>query len=68
LRDALAWRGLEGGACRNDTTASVPPALPAVPMEIAGFWRRLGSLVIDRVVTGMVVTVIVHGAAQVNPV
>lgn len=36
----------------NTTTAVEPPMLPASPLEIAGFWRRLFALFIDLLMLG----------------
>ena len=36
----------------NTTTAAEPPTLPAPPLVIAGFWRRLFALLIDLLMLG----------------
>jgi uncharacterized RDD family membrane protein YckC len=36
----------------NTTIAAEPPMLPAPPLVIAGFWRRLSALIIDLLMLG----------------
>lgn len=49
----------------NTTTAAEPPMLPASPLVIAGFWRRLFALFIDLLMLGVLGMII--GALFFDP-
>jgi uncharacterized RDD family membrane protein YckC len=49
----------------NTTTAAEPPMLPASPLAIAGFWRRLFALIIDLLMLGALGMII--GAVFFDP-